>query len=186
MFRPWLNRGLYFWSKLKKFEYLYFVNSKPFMIYPKTLLTALVVICSSVSYAQSTKAEKAAALKFAIRNSVNSIEYTFVTSQGGQTYYMQVTRDSLTSVLPFAGNSISGNAYVDQTANLNLRSLDFGYSVKTLKKNGQQVTMTPNDVDDINKIVLEIYEDGNATLIVNSVRRSRMIYHGYLYPGRAN
>jgi len=152
----------------------------------KILLILLLGTSGVPVYAQSTKAEKAAALKFAILKSVDSIEYTFVTFQGGQTYHLQVTRDSLTSVLPFIGSSISGNGYVDQTANLNLRSLDFGYTVKALKKNGRQVTITLNDVDDINKITLEIYEDGNATLIINSVRRSRMIYQGYLYPGRAN
>jgi hypothetical protein len=156
------------------------------MKYLKILLVALLVISTGAAYAQSTKAEKAAALKFAIRKSVDSIEYTFVVFQGGQAYHLQVTKDSLTSVLPFVGNSISGNAYVDQTANLNIRSLDFGYKIMALKKGGWRITLTPTDVDDINKIVLEIHEDSNATLVVNSIRRSRMIYNGYLYPGRAN
>ena len=156
------------------------------MRYLKIFVITLLVISTSAAYAQSTRAEKAAALKFAIRKSVDSIEYTFVVFQGGQAYHLQVTRDSLTSVLPFTGNSISGNGYVDQTANLNIRSLDFGYKIMALKKGGWQITITPNDVDDINKIILEIHEDSNATLVIHSVRRSRMMYQGYLYPGRAN
>jgi hypothetical protein len=152
----------------------------------KILLIALLIISTGAAYAQSTKAEKAEALKIAIKKSVDSTAYTFVISQNGQTYYMQVTRDSLISVLPFSGSSISGNAYVDQTSNFNLRSLDFGYRVIALKKGGWQITITPNDLDDVNKMVLEIYDDANATLIVNSIRRSHMVYKGYLYPGLAN
>jgi hypothetical protein len=97
----------------------------------------------------------------------------------GNTYDIQITKDSITTFLPYYGRAF--NAPINATDNgFKFTSKKFIYSNVKRKKGGWNITITPTDVKDGIRMNLSVSENGYATLSVNSNSKQSIAYSGYL------
>jgi len=139
-------------------------------------------------HAQSSKADKAAARRAAIRQLVESQHYDFKAQTAmplsGSTrqlttgdYDLKVTKEAIVSYLPFFGRAYT--APMDPSkGGIQFTSKDFNYSITDGKKGGWDVQITPKDYGDVQRLSLSISEDGYANLQVTSTSRQAISFYG--------
>ena len=94
-------------------------------------------------------------------------------------YDFIVRPDTLISDLPYYGRAYSGS-FNPADAGIKFTSMKYEYSVKNKKKNRWEITITPNDVSGIRDLFLTVFDNGRASLRVNSNNRESISYDGYL------
>jgi hypothetical protein len=153
------------------------------------ILVLIVGAGLNTTFAQNSKKDKKAEKEATIKKNVDSQNYTFMANyvlpqRGGgkqltETYYdLKITKDSVIAFLPYYGRAYFDVPYNGDTG-MKFTSTKFSYNVKP-KKKGWEVTITPSDVKNIDKVMLNISPDGYATLSINSANRDFISYDGYL------
>lgn len=155
------------------------------------ILFALFIAVSAVNPAvsQSKKAEKQAAKAAAIKQMVESKDFTFQATYafpayGGQRYLtpgydLKVGRDTVVSYLPFMGVAYSGAGYNSSNDDgIKFTSTNFTYTSEQ-KKNGMfYVMIKPKDAKNASQVTLNISPNGSADLMVISNNRQQMRFTG--------
>jgi hypothetical protein len=90
-------------------------------------------------------------------------------------YDLRFSGDKVVSFLPYFGRVYSYSPGED--GGIKFTSTDFNYTVKKTK-HGRRVTISPKDVRDISQMVLDISDNGYATLQVTSNYRQSISYYG--------
>jgi len=90
-----------------------------------------------------------------------------------------VKPDTLVSYLPYYGRSFSAPVNTTDAA-LQFTSLNYDYSVKNKKKNRWDITIKPKDISRIRDLNLTVFDNGRASLRVNSNDRESITFDGYL------
>ena len=94
-------------------------------------------------------------------------------------YDLAVTKDTVRSYLPYFGRSYS--APLDgKGGGIEFISKDFEYIQKDRKKGGWDITIKPKDVSDVREMYLTVFDNGSASLRVNSNNREPISYNGYV------
>ncbi len=95
-------------------------------------------------------------------------------------YDLSITSNKIISYLPYIGRShapvISGDGGIKFT------STDFEYK-KGRDKDQWEITITPNDANDVRQMDLSVFDNGRATLNVTSTKRQGISYHGHITEG---
>ena len=94
-------------------------------------------------------------------------------------YDFVVRPDTLVSYLPYYGRSFSAPVNTAD-AGLQFTSMKYEYSVKNKKKNRWDITIKPKDVSRIRDLNLTVFDNGRASLRVNSNDREAITFDGYL------
>ncbi|MEO6149906.1 MAG: DUF4251 domain-containing protein [Mucilaginibacter sp.] len=159
----------------------------------KKLLTvvfvATVLLGINTANAQNTKAEKKAAKEKAIKNKIDSTNYTFTANyatplRGGQRlltpgyYDLKVTKDTITAYLPYFGRVYMNPPLNPDDAGIKFTSTKFDYNITEKKKGGWMITIQFNDTDKARRMTLDISESGYATLISVSNNRDAISFYG--------
>ena len=130
-----------------------------------------------------------------IKSMIESRNYTFraqaaIPQRGGTRYLsseydLNVSKDTITSFLPFFGRAYS--APIDPTkGGIKFTSTDFTYEVEK-KKQGWDITITPKDARaDVRYLVLSLSDDGYGTLRVISTNRDGISFSGYITSRKDN
>jgi len=96
-------------------------------------------------------------------------------------YDVTVSKDSLVSYLPFFGRSYDDNiAYGSTTPVLNFTSTRFTYAVSPYKKDGWNIVIKPSDHTDIAQYQFTVFDNGSASLTVDSNSRDAISFNGYI------
>lgn len=122
-----------------------------------------------------------------IQNMVNSSRFIFVadrlTTVRGTTryltnyYYVNVTKDKLSSFLPFLGRIY--HPLLDPTNGpLRFTSTRFTYNVTPKNKNGWEIIIKPQDNSDVQQLRFEIFDNGSTTLDITSLDRDAISFAG--------
>jgi hypothetical protein len=99
-------------------------------------------------------------------------------------YSLKVFKDTLIAYLPYFGRAFS--APLDPSdAGIKFTSTDFTYSQEKHRKNWD-ITFTPTDAKDVKQLILSVFDNGYATLQVNSIRRDPVTFSGYIVQGTDN
>lgn len=120
---------------------------------------------------------------------INDHSFTFVAERmqplrGRQrtltSYYdMTVKNDTLRSFLPYFGRAFI--APIDPSkGGLEFTSTRFSYEVSPQTKDHWNITISPNDVSEVQQIIFTIYDNGNADVTINSTHRDPISFYGYL------
>lgn len=94
-------------------------------------------------------------------------------------YVVTLNNGTLTSDLPFVGESISPTIGRDEE-NIRFTTTDFTYNVKNIKKNHWEITLRPQNQQQVSDMVFSVFDNGTATLRVNSNTRQAVSFSGYL------
>jgi len=93
-------------------------------------------------------------------------------------YDVKVSGDSLIAYLPYFGRAYS--APIDPTdGGINFTSVSFDYKYSQRKK-GWDLTIKPKDANGIQDLSFTIFDNGTASLRVNSINRQPISFNGYL------
>ena len=94
-------------------------------------------------------------------------------------YELLVRPDTVVSYLPYFGRSFSAPINPSD-AGIKFTSMNYEYSVKNKKKNRWDITIKPNDVSAIRDLNLTVFDNGRASLRVNSNDREAISFDGYI------
>jgi hypothetical protein len=172
-------------------EYTIVIHHKCIMKIWRYILILLLIVSAGpgVSNAQTKTSKKAAKLA-AVKKSVEARHYTFnadyvLPLRGGARqltteYDLRVTPDSVISFLPYFGQAYLDVPYNPTDGGIKFTSTKFDYKVDERKKGGWEVTITPKDAKNIQRLILNISADGYASLSVTSTNKDFISYNGSL------
>lgn len=154
-----------------------------------SLIIASILFGVNIASAQNTKADKKAAKEQAVKQKIDSVNYTFkanyiVPMRGsGRTlatndYDLRVKKDSVIAYLPYFGRVYMKAPISSTDGGLKFTSTKFDYKTTPKKKGGWQVTILIKDTDKANRITLDISPNGSATLITTGNFRDAISFYG--------
>jgi len=143
----------------------------------------LALFAASLAQAQKVKPNLKAA--------IDSQQYVFVAERanpmrgisrpisGG--YDLTITKDKIIAFLPYYG--VATQAPIDATdGGIKFTSLSFAYKITPRKKGGWDVAVDVKDVQNVTSLKLTFFDNGSATLDVNSSMRDPISFTGYVQP----
>jgi hypothetical protein len=99
----------------------------------------------------------------------------FLTSE----YDLRIHGDSLISDLPYFGRAYVAPAPGTE-GGIKFTSTDYSYKAKQKKKGRWEITLQPTEAGIKSELVLDVYENGTARLMVNSSDRQAISYTGFI------
>ncbi len=91
---------------------------------------------------------------------------------------MSISGDSLNTYLPYFGRAFT--APDPGEGGFRFISKDFSYQAKEKKQRSWEIMIRPADNREVRQMVLRIFENGSATLQVNSNNRQPIHFNGYI------
>jgi hypothetical protein len=145
----------------------------------KTILFLVLLLCFYAAYAQNSEVP--------VRSAIESRKFVFDAQTvlpnaararqiSGEGYEVRVSGDSLVSYLPYFGRVYS--APLNGEGGIKFTSTKFDYAVKNRKRGGWEIELQPNDITDVRKLVLTVFENGSATLRAMSNNRQPISFNG--------
>ena len=95
-------------------------------------------------------------------------------------YTLKVSKDTVECDLPYFGRAYSGGFGSTSDGGIKFTSVKFDYESKTGKKGGWIITIKPKDDVDAQQLLLNIYDNGTASLNIISQNRQPISYKGYI------
>jgi hypothetical protein len=151
-------------------------------------LLLAITLFSFSSFAQDgsdKEKEKAAAIKQMIEEKTYTFNAEFLSPmKGGRRYLdpgytLKVRPDTVISDLPYFGRAYSAE-YGASDGGLKATSTNFEYTMKERKKGGWDITIKTKDQKDQLQMMLTVFDNGTASLNVNSTNRQPISYDGYI------
>ena len=93
-------------------------------------------------------------------------------------YDLYLKSDSLSVYLPYYGRAYS--APLPGEGPIKFQSEDFIYKARIKKKESWEIIIQPEDTKEVRKMILRIFDNGNATLMVTSNNRQAISFNGYI------
>lgn len=144
------------------------------------LLLMLTVLGTSVVSAQDLDA---AIVKNLVEGKNFIFKAQFMNPQAGRSvnltseYDVSVSTSKVVSYLPYFGRAYS--VPINSEGGIKFTSTQYDYTTKQ-KKNKWEVRIKPRDVSEVQDLYLTIFENGNASLRVNSTNRQNISFDGYI------
>lgn len=98
-------------------------------------------------------------------------------------YDLVVRPDTVISFLPYFGRAFSAPINPSE-GGIKFTSTDFAYSISQKKKNSWEIKITPKGISDVTDLYLTVFENGNASLRVNSINRTPISFDGLVEEGK--
>jgi hypothetical protein len=147
------------------------------------LFLMLTVLVSSVVSAQDLDAAT-------VKNMVEAKNFVFkaqfMNPQAGRSvnltsdYDVSVSTAKVVSYLPYFGRAYS--VPINSDGGIKFTSTEYDYTTKQ-KKNRWEVRIKPKDVSEVQDLFLTIFDNGRASLRVNSTNRQNISFDGYIVEG---
>lgn len=135
------------------------------------------------SPAQKTATTTPAQVMQAVQDQAYQFVATYIQPSGGRqrsitgTYTLNVSKTEVVADLPYIGRAY--NAQIGSTdGGVKFQSKDFTYTSEAGKKDSKEITIKTNDTPDRAELFLTVYDNGSASLRVNSVNRQSISYTG--------
>lgn len=94
-------------------------------------------------------------------------------------FFFRVSGDTVQSYLPYFGRSYAAPMNPSQ-GGMDFTTTNFGYQVNQGKKDATVVTIEPRSGTDVRQITMQIFPNGNASLVALSTNRETISYNGYI------
>jgi len=93
-------------------------------------------------------------------------------------YDLSISQNTVTCYLPYFGRAYIAPTDITE-GGLKFTSTNFEYKA-TKKNKGWEIVIRPRDARDVQQFTLTVYDNGNAHLDVNNIRRQSISYSGYI------
>jgi hypothetical protein len=149
-------------------------------------LAIIAFIClPGIGLAQQQKKDK----KAEIKTMVESQNYVFKAQTALPTagairqltsdFDLRVSKDTIVSDLPYFGRAYTAPLNPSEGP-LEFTTTKFQYTMSNNKKGGWNVTIAPKDVTDPRELIMTIFDNGSASVVVNSNNRQPISFNGYI------
>jgi hypothetical protein len=156
----------------------------------KELLTAILFLTIILGFipaakAQKTSPEQEAAIKKLVDNQRFVFHAESATPLSGTPgflspgYIVSVSKDSVISDLPYFGRVYSAPISATE-GGIKFTSTKFDYADLAKKGGGWEISIKPKDVQDAQKFLLTVYENGKAFVQASSNSRQSITFNGYI------
>ena len=98
-------------------------------------------------------------------------------------YDLIVRPDTVVSFLPYFGRAFTAPINPSE-GGIKFTATDFAYSVNKKKKRSWEIKITPKGVPDVTDLYLTVFDNGNASLRVNSTNRTTISFDGFVQEGK--
>jgi Domain of unknown function (DUF4251) len=98
-------------------------------------------------------------------------------------YDLVVRPDTVISYLPYFGRAFTAPINPSD-GGIKFTSADFSYSVSKKKKNSWEIKVTPKGISDVTDLYLTVFDNGHASLRVNSINRTPISFDGLVEEGK--
>ncbi len=158
------------------------------------VLLFLTLLSSNPASAQNTKttrAQKTAEKKQAIKNMMDNQNFVFMAQmalpqgwsniQLNYNYNVTVSKDSIDCYLPYYGRAyVAPTNPTDPTqTGIQFKTKKFDYN-NSNKKSGWEITLVPHDIKETRQMILSVSDLGYANLNVISNNRQPISFNGYI------
>lgn len=151
------------------------------------LLLFFITTANAQQTAKQLKAQQKAA---SIKHKIDEQKFTFIAQyamplRGGQRYLtsdydLHIKKDSVTAYLPYFGRAYMDVPYNSTDEGIKFTSTKFDYKIVEKKKDGWTITIVLYDVRRTQKLILEVFTNGSATLQATSNFRDAISFTGYI------
>jgi hypothetical protein len=149
-------------------------------------LAIIAFIClPGIGWAQQHKIDK----KAEIKKIVEAQNYVFkaqtalptagATRQLTSDYDLRISKDTIISDLPYFGRAYTAPLNPSEGP-LQFTTTKFQYMVSNNKKGGWNISITPKDLTDPRELIMTIFDNGSASVVVNSNNRQPISFNGYV------
>jgi hypothetical protein len=152
----------------------------------------LIAVAFSILTACSSSKNLPTATPEQVQEAILSNNWVFVAQsvipQGGRSrildsrYEVRTSKDTVNCYLPYFGQSYSGSGMMSNSNPMDFRSTKFTVDREEGKKGGYRVRIRPSDVNSVQFMNFDLYDNGNASLNVTLTDRSSITYNGYVQP----
>jgi len=149
-------------------------------------LAIIAFIClPGMGWAQQQKKDRKAEIKSIVeaQNYVFKAQTALPTAgtvrQLTSDFDLQVSKDTIISDLPYFGRAYTAPLNPSEGP-LQFTTTKFQYMVSNNKKGGWNVTITPKDLTDPRELIMTIFDNGSASMVVNSTNRQPISFNGYV------
>jgi hypothetical protein len=97
-------------------------------------------------------------------------------------YDLTIKPGEVISYLPYFGRAYS--APINGEGGIKFTSKDFEYKQVKAKTHSWDISIKPKDANDIQEMYLTVFDNGTASLRVNSLNRQSISYRGYIVAGK--
>lgn len=163
----------------------------------KILISTFIFLSFALAGMSTANAQKAGNKKetkeVVIKNLIESKNYVFtarsVQPTGGSIrhltseYDMRVMGDSIVTYLPYFGRAYSAPVNLSQ-GGIQFTSTDFNYTIESKRKEWE-IVIKPREPIDVRELILRVFKNGSASLMVTSNNRQSISYNGII-EGRKN
>ena len=150
------------------------------MKYTYSILLLLTILTPIIGVSQGSVKEMVDNKRFVFQaQSMTPLKGSMRTLSPG--YTMKVSPDTLTSDLPYAGRAFQAT-YGSTDGGMKFKATDFDYTVKE-KKNGWTINIKTRKVTGSPRVMISIFDNGNATIVISSSDRDSITYYGVINSG---
>ena len=96
-------------------------------------------------------------------------------------YTLKVSPDTIICDLPYAGRAFQA-AYGSSDGGMKFQAGEYDYTVKE-KKKGWTINITPKQVSGSPRVIVSVFENGNARVVITSSDRESITYNGVINGG---
>jgi hypothetical protein len=150
------------------------------------LLKSILIFTFFIAVARTAGAQEKAS-DDAVQKLVASQEFVFIpqsvlpqrgiTRQLTSYYFLQVSKDTINSDLPYFGRAYSAPINPSD-GGIRFTSTKFDYNTQDRKRGGWDILIKPKDVNDPPQMRLSVFENGRASLQVTSNNRQAISFEG--------
>ena len=98
-------------------------------------------------------------------------------------YDVVLRPDTIISFLPYFGRAFTAPINPSE-GGIKFTSTRFNYVVSQKKKGRWEITIRPKDVTDVRELYLTVFDNGRASLMVNSNNRETISFNGFVLEGK--
>ena len=149
-------------------------------------LAIIAFIClPALGWAQQNKKDRKAEIKRIVeaQNYVFKAQTALPTAGASRQltsdFDFQVSKDTIVSDLPYFGRAYTAPLNPSEGP-LQFTSTNFQYTVSNNKKGGWNITIAPKDRTDPRELIMTIFDNGSASMVVNSNNRQPISFNGYV------
>ena len=150
------------------------------------IISLLLMISGVTAMAQDNDV---AGIQLAVQSKNFIFKAESVTPQRGSVRYLTpeyeivIKPDTIISFLPYFGRSYS--APIDPSeGGIKFTSSEFDYTIAKKKKKGWEITIKFKDVSDVQNMYFTVFENGSASVRVNSNKRESISFNGTVQEGK--
>lgn len=149
------------------------------------LAVTLFICLPGISWAQQQKKDR----KAEIKKIVEAQSYVFKAQTALPTagairqltsdYDLRISKDTIVSDLPYFGRAFTAPLNPSEGP-LQFTTTNFQYTISSGKKGSWRVSIAPKDRTDPRELFMTIFDNGSASVVVNSNNRQPISFNGYI------